>query len=880
MTLMIKIKDTYNHLGGEEKFPTNLEKDRLKGNIRSWINRGIIKGSDDEVDIESLKEYFVFSSNIKKNYMTISEFSKSLKLNSHLPAYKKALKKMGAECPFDYVVTEHPINSAHFFISKSSVERFLIDYIPVEEIKNSADVIYSNSGWTKLFERLGITPISLGNNQFIKKSEYEIIANETEFNESEYYSLEEYKKILSATPVKDYRAIEIEYDLKPKRIKGRKYYNKEVIDDLKLRQNELREKYMSLQEAEEVAVAEGFSFNSELIKSERVDSLLRPFLKTKKRMFLKENFNNWLEERRNKAKFFNVIMNSSFDTFRYRLEIKEIDIKKVGAFTSETWLHFISSRLKRSKANSETIDITINRYVYCTENLINLLGSTRKREIYSLKSNDINTFINEIPLKNSKIIYLYLKKVHHQLKAKKMETYNFKYVNDPYKFDKESQDKSIYEYEAFKKVYNYAKNIFLHKERAIKDILQEISTGKKAKYLASSWLYVLLHLNNAWRHSDVITFPRVNLSGTQITDLNWLLENELSDEDADYIIKQVYRTEFIISKTQVKNYFFCSEELKKPFATAIAICELRINTLFPLRDSIIEFGNKKKHFSEFLRKNFFGLFDEKEFTFSSRKMNRSLLSYIYVLLSKRLKGSAGLKTIQKMRGHLEQETTNFYVDIPEEELNFLTRQLFARGSFGFIYDTFLDVLQGVEVDREKRTTEIQCLEKFFGNIYKVEEISSFLNVIQSDKKTILDRILSMGLEEALEFVNKIETNQLPSKQDNVQCMVAESGCVKRGQGISCFDCAFSIPNYYALSSLGSSLQDRLNSYLDSEKPESDQPYYEQRKKARLFYIQLDLFAQAIQRFGFDAYEFISYSREEFIENIDKIDSLKNQYQLS
>lgn len=389
-----------------------------------------------------------------------------------------------------------------------------------------------------------------------------------------------------------------------------------------------------------------------------------------------------------------------------------------------------------------------------------------------------------------------------------------------------------------------------------------------------------MHLNNAWRHSDVITFPQVNLSGTEITDLNWMLKNELSDEDTDFIIKQVYRVEIIISKTQVKNYFFCSEELKKALATAIAICQLRINALSPLRESIIDFGNKKQNFSDTRRNHFFKLYDDKDFHFTSRKMNRTLLSYIYVLLSKMQKGTAGLKTIQKMRGHLEKETTNIYVDIPEEELNFLTKQLFARGSFGFIYDTFLDVLQGVEIDRGKRTTEVQYLEKYFGSIHKIEEISGFLNVIQSDRIAILERILSMGLDEALEFVNKIETNQLPSKQDNVQCMLAETGCVKIGQGISCFDCAYSIPNYYALSALGASLQDRVRSYLDYQKSDSEMPYYEQRKRARLFYIQLDLFAQAIQRFGFDVYEFITDSRNEFKTNLAEIGSLAEQYQLT
>ncbi|UYY98659.1 hypothetical protein OJ967_25455 [Peribacillus frigoritolerans] len=886
----IPMREAYKHLGGKEKYPTGSAINSLNSRIRRLIQSGIVRGNEDDkvVDIESLKKYVEFESNILENFMGIAEFHELLGTNRDTTAveFKEILKGLEAAFSFDYVETEYSIYHRTFFISKSSVERFLRNYVSMDEVESV--VSKSHSGWSKALKRFKITPLKIGQKRFIKKCEFEMILDDAAIgiDKSDYYTLAEFKQILSVTYTRDALVIEKDYDLKPKKLYGRwKFYKKDLIDSLKLRQTELKEKYISFPEAKELAAAEGFLFDTDYIEGEPINSLLRPFFKHKTNMYSKETFNNWLEERKKRTNFFSVSMESNFDTFKYRSNIKGIDINELGPFTSETWLEFISSRLRSSTANPQTMDSYISRYVYQTEQLINLVSSTKKREIYSVTSNDINILFNEIPKKDSVVIYKYLKAVYNQLIAKKIEAFNFNRVNDPDKFEENHHDKSIYEYEVYKKVYNYTKDLSLHKERAIKDTLKEITTkGEKrkvrVKYYATSWLYVLLHLNNAWRHSDVITFSQVNLSGTQITDLNWILENELSDEDADYIIKQVYRAEFIISKTRVKNYFFCSEELKKPFATAIAICQLRVNALSPLRESIIDFGNKKQDFSDTRRRNFFKLYDDKEFHFSSRKMNRSLMSYIYILLSKMQKGTAGLKTIQKMRGHTEQETTNIYVDIPEEELNFLTRQLFVRGSFGFIYDTFLDVLQGDEIDREKRTTEIQLLEKHFGSIQKIEEISGFLNIIQSERKAILDRILTMGLDEALEFVNKIETNQLPSKQDNVQCMLAESGCVKKGQGVSCFDCAYSIPNYYALSALGASLQDRLNSYLDSQKTDSEMPYYEQRKRARLFYIQLDMFAQAIQKFGFDVYEFIKDSREEFIAKQDGIGSLIVRYQLT
>jgi len=892
-TSTIPIREAYKHLGGEERYPYST-RSSLQKRIRNLIKRGIVQGEDENnlVDIGSLQNHYAFESNILENYIGILEFHELIgtsKDNTTVET-KAILTDLKNEFLFDYVETEYPIYQRTFFISKSSVERFFRDYILMDDVESV--VSKSNSGWQKTFKRLGIKPLKIGLKRFIQKKEYEMILDESAaiIDKSNYYTLEEFKQILSVKYNRDSSQIEKDYDLKPKKAYGYwKFYEKDIVSNLKLRQVELKKKYITFEVAKEIANAEGFPFHAGYIEAESVDSLLRPFYKGKKGIYSKENFNTWLEVQRNNHALFSMSMGSDFDTFKYRLKIKGIDINGLGPFTSEIWLRFISSKLRSSKANPQTIDRYIHTYIYCTECLISIVSSTRKREIYSITSNVINTFFNEIPKRHSKVIYQYLRQVYNKLNAEGMKAFDFNKVNDPSKFAKKYHDKSIYEYEMYKKIYNYTKDISLHKEKAIKDTLKEISIDgesrnvkyqKNVKYYASSWLYVLLHLNNAWRHSDVIKFPQVDLRGTQITDLDWLLENELSDKDVDFIINQVYRTEIIVSKTQVKNYFFCSDKLKKPLATAIAICQLRVNRHSPLRESIIDFGNKRQNFSDVRCKHFFELFHDGDFRFSSRKMNRTLLSYIYVLLSKMRKGKAGLKTVQKMRGHLEKETTNVYIDIPEEELNFLTSQLFARGSFGFIYDTFLDVLQGVEIDRGKRTTDVQFLEKYFGGIHKIEEIAGFLNVIQSDRKAILERILSMGLDEALNFVHKIETNQLPSKQDNVQCMLAETGCVKKGQGISCFDCAYAIPNYYALSALGSSLQDRLNSYLDTQKSDLEMLYYEQRKRARLFYIQLDLFAQAIQRFGFDAYEFIIDSRKDFKEHLAEIGSLAEQYQLT
>src|SRR5699024_10671996 len=101
------------------------------------------------------------------------------------------------------------------------------------------------------------------------------------------------------------------------------------------------------------------------------------------------------------------------------------------------------------KANPQTIDRYIYTYVRCTEDLVNLVIPTKKREVYSLTSNDINKLFNEIPKRYSLIIYQYLKKVSNQLTGKQMNGFDFHKVNDPFKFKIENIDRSIYEYEVY-----------------------------------------------------------------------------------------------------------------------------------------------------------------------------------------------------------------------------------------------------------------------------------------------------------------------------------------------------------------------------------------------------------------------------------------------
>ncbi|MGG0569089.1 hypothetical protein ABE033_10345 [Priestia megaterium] len=695
-----------------------------------------------------------------------------------------------------------------------------------------------------------------------------------------YYSFKECKEILGFNTYTQWNNIIDEYQLnyyRFKGFKGIKFFKKTEVHQLKEIQNEFRQKYYGFHEAQQVLGYRGQIHGTLELQKFEVDILARPLFPKAHCLYLKEEIDRLSKIRHKEIQFHQLDSGDNFETFLAKLNIRNLEINKLGKFTSKSWIDYIRSYLKRTHANKVTSTQTINNFLNCTEVLIEVLKVHKSNEVYSLKSNEINIMLNKIPIRQGRLMYPYFKVVNDILVNTNLQGFSMNLIHNPRnRRVKNPTDKSIYTFKEYKSLYDYIKDITKHKDRAIRDVLREVA-NEKCNYYAPAWLYVLLHMNNCWRHSDVIKFPRVNLTGTRIENLEWLVENELSDDEANYIIRQVYNTKVIINKTQVENQFFCSNDLKKTIATAIAICELRTQILYPLSKSIVHFNNKNGNFRKRAQNELFQDFD-KNFQFSSKKMNSSLLTYIYVILSKKKDGKTALATAKRLRGHKETETTNIYINIPEEELNFLTKQLFERGAFGYIYDALLDLMNGVEIDREKRTTEITILQQNFGGILKIEEMSGFLREISNEKQAVIDKILVMGIEEAKKFIHKIDTNQLPSKEDNIQCMVfSETGCVKKGKGIPCSECVFSIPNYYTLSTLGVSLQKRLDTYTEN----GNVLPAEQRKSARLLYRQLEIFAQAINRFGADnVYYFLSDSPEEFRGKLYQIGSLKEKFKLT
>ncbi|MBD8071278.1 hypothetical protein [Bacillus sp. PS06] len=419
-------------------------------------------------------------------------------------------------------------------------------------------------------------------------------------------------------------------------------------------------------------------------------------------------------------------------------------------------------------------------------------------------------------------------------------------INNPkvkYRENPSNKEKSIYPVEQYLSLMDYVRNISKHKENSLKDI-QNISGDIKYDRYASTWLYVVIHLNNAWRHFDVTLLPRIDLTNTSVKDLDWFKENTLSDDDVDMIVNQLKRKRFKHGKNKKDRRFICSRELKEAFATAAAICELRCKEFTPSSDCLIDFEGTNHDFTIGSHNAFFKDFP-KSIEFQSLKANRTLISYMYDVI-KKMTNRNPLEITKYIRSHSDVEITNVYVEIPQEHLDFITTQLFGLGNFGYIYDMMSVLVLGeAPEDREERTKQALVMRDLFGSIYKIEELAGYIEALEKEKDVVGEIIIGLSNEELGDRFNLIKLNQMPAKQENYQCLLGEDGCIFKGR--DCQQCPLSIPNFYALSSLGDSIAIKVKEF-HNEFYSTNLPA-EKSRIAKLLYSELALMRQAVTRFG-------------------------------
>ena len=411
------------------------------------------------------------------------------------------------------------------------------------------------------------------------------------------------------------------------------------------------------------------------------------------------------------------------------------------------------------------------------------------------------------------------------------------------KFDSDS----IYDYEEYITLFKHLINIPLHVKRSLDNIYK----NNDISYL-SCWLYLLIHLNNGWRHGDVTRFPRLYLSDIldewEICNLDWFKVNEVSIPQSRRIISRITEYDFRISKTDVYGHFFCSDRLAPSISTAILMLEcyykyFYIGAIPELDAPIMNFSSTK--FNEPSNTIILKCIDGanlKNFTFTTRKMNRSVLTYLYNVANEI--SSCGYNALilpKYLRAHIDSMSTIQYIQFDSKQLEFLSGELFVRGEFGFITDSLLNMISTKPNKSIIRTSEIKCVHELFGSTEKIEATSRMLNKFEDEKVEIINILTEKGYDECVNTVSNIFLGNMPSKIPNIQCLFSEQGC--RCPNISCENCKYKIPSIYVLKTICSLVREEIDMYM------STKHIGKKIKLSSQIHNHVDIILEAIKKYG-------------------------------
>jgi len=228
-------------------------------------------------------------------------------------------------------------------------------------------------------------------------------------------------------------------------------------------------------------------------------------------------------------------------------------VKPYQEETRELFKKYLVQKLTMSQASKKTKEANISRYLGILRDT--LLACKIVKPISSFTTDEVNLLLSMETrcFSYSEECYLFVEFCSKYRTCR----FDMRRVEKPKKGLSNMTADDIYDETQFSKTYAYGTNINLHISNAIKSY----------KY-ASTWLYILMHFSNAWRHTDVIQFPPIYPEALKIFDLAWFENNRLKISEGQLIINQVKNYKLQISKTGLRRHFFCNIDLILPIPTS------------------------------------------------------------------------------------------------------------------------------------------------------------------------------------------------------------------------------------------------------------------------------------------------------------------------
>ncbi|MEC0247270.1 helix-turn-helix domain-containing protein [Paenibacillus chitinolyticus] len=459
--------------------------------------------------------------------------------------------------------------------------------------------------------------------------------------------------------------------------------------------------------------------------------------------------------------------------------------------TKEKYLEYVRLKQNTSRASKQTQRMFAREYVFLYQTLMNL-----EQELFSFTDTEVKWLLKTTTNTNlKKNLIGFLSYLQDRTPTKFKEKYSV--VTDK---QMGNRNKEIYSLDEFIRIEQFLKNVEQHILEALKD-----------RRYAAAWLYCSLHLTNAWRSSDFLRLPSVDISLIDVYDFQWFYDgNRLSVEQSQRIINQYAHARLKVSKTGALNRFLINLDMLVPIATMVVICELhrqKENGQFLLTRG-------KTNYS--LIKNKVAAFLPDPLRFGSMKMNRSFMTYLFYEATENTQSlGIALSMLQQTRRHKNKESTTIYIQSTNKDgpLGNLTVNLCNRGHFGYLYNLLIEKAYALAEAENKdtineRSLKIQEYRTVFTTPLELENFGEFLKNQVEERESLAIRVALMPKEEALALINKIYMDKMPGHTEHTQCLTYPN-CI-HPTATTCIGCPNVIPKNYLLISIGIELQKRIS----------------------------------------------------------------------
>ncbi|MCM3252492.1 helix-turn-helix domain-containing protein [Priestia aryabhattai] len=469
---------------------------------------------------------------------------------------------------------------------------------------------------------------------------------------------------------------------------------------------------------------------------------------------------------------------------------KDMLLEKVTSCSvnSETRSLFIGFSLKKIESNWGNENTLYNKVLLLIR-LFNKLLLPLKEDIVNLEVEKVKDIVNDtsIAIDIRQLFLRFLSYSYSQRNIVQDEKY---FIAE----EKKEKNNEIYSPTIYRNYFVHVQDIDLHIPKAIKN-----------KHYANMWLYVIVHLIDVWRASDIVRqLPHIDSKIMEVNDLDWFSENRFSIEQSQLIINAVHlKTKYLeANKNSALLTFLVQPDMVLVTATAMAICELhrrKKDDQFLLQTFSVGKTNRtnsanKKHLK------FFNGNTELE-GFSSLKMNRTTLTYLFYSLEESTNhADIALEYGRIARSHRTQDTTSIYVASNNKDgsVNRVSMNLFKRGLFGWLYNymvsTALNTNNRVQTI-ENRTLLIEKLKGRF-SLLELEGWAEYISKARDKQSSVIINLSGLGVEEFSILIRKVFEGKMPSRTEHGQCLCFPKCSYPKRH--NCFGCEYFLPEMYVL----------------------------------------------------------------------------------